>query len=259
MDENVKLYVFARKEVYLIFLFMVLASLSSFYFGVKVGKSFSLQQQGITEADRKKVDLLSTEEEKVEKVVNEGTSLPDETKKQVVSKDSYELLKEKINQEFKDSGLENKSLKEAANKSAEAEKVAAPKAGASKVATPSDEKINISEAMDESKETTQDDKKIGTFYNETSRSGEKAVTLKYAGKYTIQLGSYQTKEEAEQFAEGFRLRGYTPVINEVSVATKGTWFRVNLGIFDTVLDAKDYILKERSLFQGQDYVIGKFE
>ncbi len=76
-----------------------------------------------------------------------------------------------------------------------------------------------------------------------------------AGKYTIQLGSYNTLEEAKQFAEGFTVRGYNPIINEVKIEGKGTWYRVSLGAFDTVEATKKYIRAEQSLFAGQDHVI----
>lgn len=75
------------------------------------------------------------------------------------------------------------------------------------------------------------------------------------GKFTIQLGSYNTADEAKQFAEGFTVRGYSPIINEVSIPDKGVWYRVSLGIFKTVEEAKAYIKTEQSLFQGQDFVI----
>jgi septal ring-binding cell division protein DamX len=75
------------------------------------------------------------------------------------------------------------------------------------------------------------------------------------GKYTIQLGSYPTMDEAKQFAEGFTVRGYSPIINQTTLEGKGTWYRVSLGLFGTVEEAKNYVKKEQSLFSGQDYVI----
>jgi septal ring-binding cell division protein DamX len=76
-----------------------------------------------------------------------------------------------------------------------------------------------------------------------------------AGKYTIQLGSYNSVEDAKQFAEGFTVRGYSPIINEVKIQGKGNWYRVSLGLFDTVEAAKSYIRAEQSLFSGQDHII----
>lgn len=75
------------------------------------------------------------------------------------------------------------------------------------------------------------------------------------GKFTIQLGSYNTAEEAKQFAEGFTVRGYSPIINEVKIEGKGQWYRVSLGVFNTVEEARSYIRSEQSLFAGQDHII----
>ena len=80
-----------------------------------------------------------------------------------------------------------------------------------------------------------------------------------AGKYTIQLGSYNTLDEAKQFAEGFTVRGYSPIINEVKIEGKGTWYRVSLGLFNTVEEAKAYIKQEQSLFSGQEHVISELK
>ena len=78
------------------------------------------------------------------------------------------------------------------------------------------------------------------------------------GKFTIQLGSYQSINDAESFADGFRVRGYKVIVNEVELRGRGIWFRVSLGIFDSVSEAKSYVLREKVLFKGQDYVIGRF-
>jgi len=84
---------------------------------------------------------------------------------------------------------------------------------------------------------------------------ESEVPSAMAGKFTIQLGSYNNLEEAKQFAEGFTVRGYNPIINEVKISGKGLWYRVSLGLFNTVDEAKKYIRDEQSLFAGQDHII----
>jgi cell division protein FtsN len=86
-------------------------------------------------------------------------------------------------------------------------------------------------------------------------SGDLSKDNSLIGKFTIQLGSYNTPEEARQFAEGFTVRGYSPILNEVRIEGKGTWYRICLGTFNNVDEAKDYIKKEQSLFAGQDHVI----
>ncbi|MGE3611119.1 MAG: SPOR domain-containing protein [Bacteriovoracaceae bacterium] len=86
-------------------------------------------------------------------------------------------------------------------------------------------------------------------------ASEVSSTSSTKGKFTIQLGSYNTVEEAKQFAEGFTVRGYSPIINEVTIEGKGKWYRVSLGLFNSTEEAKNYIKTEKSLFSGQDHVI----
>jgi cell division protein FtsN len=78
-----------------------------------------------------------------------------------------------------------------------------------------------------------------------------------SGKFTIQLGSHRTLKEAEDFAEGFKARGYDTIINQIEIKGKGTWYRVSLGAFSNMDEAKTYINKEKTLFIGQDYTIVK--
>ncbi len=117
----------------------------------------------------------------------------------------------------------------------------------------------LKKLMDESKtQLTEELEKFSSDEKKTAVATETANSTPanpMAGKYTIQLGSYNTVEEAKQFAEGFTVRGYNPLINEVTIAGKGTWYRVSLGVFDTVEAAKKYIRDEKSLFSGQDHVI----
>ena len=89
---------------------------------------------------------------------------------------------------------------------------------------------------------------------EVNKSESKDVL---SGKFTIQLGSHRTLKEAESFAEGFRARGYNPIINQIEIKGKGTWYRVSLEAFDTAEQAKAYIGREKTLFMGQDYTIIK--
>ena len=60
----------------------------------------------------------------------------------------------------------------------------------------------------------------------------------YEGKWTIQLSSHKKIRDARVFANDFKVRGYEPIINEVDLADKGTWYRVSLGAFDSFVEAK---------------------
>jgi cell division protein FtsN len=122
-----------------------------------------------------------------------------------------------------------------------------------------DEKLK--KLMDESKTRLTDE--LQKFSTESKPAAgvtpQAAPQSTMAGKFTIQLGSYNTAEEAKQFAEGFTVRGYSPIINEVKIEGKGTWYRVSLGLFDSVEEAKAYIKQEQSLFSGQEHVISELK
>lgn len=232
MDENTKLYVFSKREVALIFLFMFLIALTSFVFGVKVGKTYSYEQAGFTPQDKQKVDLLSGQEEKVNEVVEEAKQ---ETKQNTDQEmlDLNKKLEEHIKTETDGQG-----------KRFEKGEVPAPVMQETQV------EVDTGNQMVEPVPGTEVPAEAGS----TS-----SLKSQYTGKYTIQLGSHRSLDEAEAFAEGFKVRGYNPIINEVEIPSRGIWYRVSLGVFDSITDAKDYVKKERSLFQGQDYVFVRFD
>lgn len=205
MDSKTKLFVFAKKEVALIFIFMILIAITSFVMGVKIGKNYSMEMAGVTPADQKKVvELLSNKEEDLETIKKDAEAHV------VESGDIEHKLQEKISAEF-GSGAD---------------------AGHGAAVT------GHGAAQNMSTEKAQDN---------------------LSGKFTIQLGSHRTLKEAEDFAEGFKARGYDTIINQIDIKGKGTWYRVSLGAFTSMEEAKTYITKEKTLFIGQDYTIVKMQ
>lgn len=161
-----------------------------------------------------------------------------------------------------ESGIKEEDVKAVELKSTEEE---AAEAAISEDAKLSDDE-KLKKLMDESKSRLSEE--LQKFSSEEGaakevvNAGPKEETAPnpaVAGKYTIQLGSYNTIEEAKQFAEGFTVRGYNPIINEVKIEGKGTWYRVSLGLFKTVEEAKTYIKNEQSLFSGQEHVISEIK
>ncbi|MDO9183832.1 MAG: SPOR domain-containing protein [Bacteriovorax sp.] len=207
MDSKTKLYVFAKKEVALIFIFMILIAITSFVMGVKIGKNYSLEMAGVTPEDQKKVvELLSNKEEALEDIKKNAEAHT------VESSDIEHKLQEKITAEF---GGNGKATHETAEPTHSA---------------------NMS----------------------TEKPAHEALSKDgLSGKFTIQLGSHRTLKEAEDFAEGFKARGYDTIINQIEIKGKGTWYRVSLGAFSNMEEAKSYINKEKTLFIGQDYAIVK--
>lgn len=203
MGEKTNLYIFEKKEVFLIFIFMVLIALTSFMLGVKLGRSYALEEQGISPEDRETIDILSGREEEVETVLGEGRERGSEE----IQEEMHRELEERIAEELGETDSETRA-------------------------------------------------------QETPPSPEpKAVPSSPSrqGKYTVQLGSYRSRNEAQEFADGFKIKGHEPIIEQVEIQGRGQWFRVSLGVFDSVRNAREYIAKERELFMGQDHIIGRFE
>ena len=203
MDDKTNLYVFEKKEVLLIFIFMLLIAVTAFVLGVKVGKTFTYSDITQVEREFDQLQFQSDKEEEMQKQV-----VPTEIPADVTNKLLEDSLKEELTRE--EERLNEASL------------------------TPA--QVSTRPAA----QTTQ------------------TTSPNLDGKYTIQLGSHRSYEEAEQFARGFTVRGYNPIIKETEIPGKGIWFRVSIGVFDSVSEARDYVLKESTLFHGEDYVFQRF-
>lgn len=250
MDEKTKLYVFAKKEVALIFIFMILIAITSFVFGVKVGKNYSYQLSGLAPEDKQKIDLMSEKEEEVNKNLEEKKGEGIEVTHSAVSEHSQSSTPTEHGVVAPSEKEEEKDVLTDTHKRLEAElkKLDEEKRGAISKDNNKELEIPFTVKSPENKST------LSTPIKEKSPVKKD----QYTGKFTIQLGSHKTVAEAEKFADGFRIRGYDPIINEVELRGQ-TWYRVSLGVFASVSEAKEYIIKEKSLFQGQDYVIGRFD
>ncbi len=53
------------------------------------------------------------------------------------------------------------------------------------------------------------------------------------GEYTIQVGAYQTRAEAQAYVSSLDRKGFHAFIVEAALTGKGTWYRVRLGRFAT--------------------------
>ena len=203
MDEDQKIVIFAKKEVSLIFICMILISFLSFLMGVRIGKHYSLEKVGFTKEDFKEVDLRAKIEKEIERTPASQAPVVKTTENEIKSST------EKLTQEF----------------------------------------ANLAKEGDSTKRT------ISSYTPKI----EEAPKSEYSGKFTVQLGSYRAYGDAEKFADGFRIRGYEPIIQEIQTKEKGMVYRVSVGVFANQNEANEYILSEKSLFQGQEFLIVKFD
>lgn len=61
------------------------------------------------------------------------------------------------------------------------------------------------------------------------------------GEFTIQVSSYQTREEAKAYSSALERKGFHPFVVAATLNNKGTWYRVRLGRFqseDAAIEAK---------------------
>jgi cell division protein FtsN len=239
MNEKTNFYVFEKKEILLITVLVLLVAITSFLFGLKIGSHYSFDSSGLGEGERQaitteaqKVDLTSTEEEKVADILEkQQTQEQTADGKNDINEKIQESLKQKMLEEFSN---ENKKFNddEASTAPAPAPSVAAKPEPIveAPAATPVVEEAPAVPASDD-----------------------------FSGKYTIQLASYQSLAEAKDFAEGFKVLGFNPIINEAELPGKGNWFRVSLGVFDNISQAKDFVMKNKSVFAERDYVFIQFD
>jgi len=231
MEDKSRLLVFNKKEVFLIFIFMIVIALTSFTIGVRIGKNYAFKgQDPVMEDDAKAlVEMRSAQEEIVDKTVVKHEKIEPQEREEAID-ETYKELEEEFS-EIKKAKKDEKS----------------------------DFKVKMEELQKQKVEEKPVAKEVAEEEMPEEKMPEESLRDKFTGKYTIQLASYQLLEDAEKFAEAFKVRGYNPIINEKEIEGRGTWYRVSLGIFESYRAATDYIQKEESLFHGQDHDIKKFD
>ncbi len=223
MNEKTKLYIFTKLEMAMIFLFTMIIATIAFTFGVRLGRSYSYQYAGLTSEDQRQIELLSGQEEKINDLVEGQKEMDAEN---VVKMDE-------INKR-----LEDKIKAELSN-------------GSESLPTPMPS-AEPDETVAQTTATAPPPEPSGQASTEWEEKS-------YLGKHTVQLSSHRSRPEAEEFAEGFRVRGYDPIIHPVELPDRGVWYRVCIGVFDSVSEAKEFVKRERSLFQGQDHTFARFD
>jgi cell division septation protein DedD len=71
------------------------------------------------------------------------------------------------------------------------------------------------------------------------------------GGYQLQVSSFRTQTEADQFATQLRARNHKAYVMEAHVPGRGTWYRVRIGPFPTQHAAAAY----RGSFEGREHVV----
>jgi DedD protein len=71
------------------------------------------------------------------------------------------------------------------------------------------------------------------------------------GGWQLQVSSFKSQAEAEQFTEQLRARGHKAYTVEARVTGRGTWWRVRVGPFSSLQKAQAY----RAQFEAKEHVV----
>lgn len=78
-----------------------------------------------------------------------------------------------------------------------------------------------------------------------------SVGAGHDGGYQLQVSSFRTQAEANQFSDQLRARGHKAYVVEAHVVGRGTWYRVRVGPFTTQHAAMAY----RTSFEAKEHVV----
>ncbi len=79
MEQDPRVFVFEKKEIFLIFMFVIIMSVTCFTLGVNLGKKLAFEKSGVTTEDVKAIEMKSIDEEFADEVMAED-KLSDEQK-----------------------------------------------------------------------------------------------------------------------------------------------------------------------------------
>ncbi len=66
------------------------------------------------------------------------------------------------------------------------------------------------------------------------------------GRYSVQIGSYPTLQEAEKTVESWKSKGYPAYVMVADIPDRGRWYRVRMGGFENRNDATRYLREIQS-------------
>jgi cell division septation protein DedD len=75
------------------------------------------------------------------------------------------------------------------------------------------------------------------------------------GKFTVQVGSYQSSEEATASLANWKKKGYSAFMAVGSIPNKGTWYRVRIGGFPSREEAQKFLEKFKTKEKASALVV----
>jgi|GEM_PF-3688679 len=255
-NDQEKVFVFDKLEIGILIIFFVVLGATSFVLGTRFGKKEALKSYNNSLKVNQKIALKNSITQR---------NLNDEVRMTLGQRLRTKEKKAPLIKKAQDSFINKNNIKtqEAFNDlKNEVEKMAQPVKEV-EVTDPGKEIIFADKAeVAKIKNDSVADIVKDRIDNEIEPNDEEAysfATEDLIGKYTIQVGSYKTLEEAQHFSQSFSAKNFKPIINEVNLSGRGKWYRVSLGVFDSQVSAIRYVKRESSVFSDQKYYITMIE
>ena len=78
---------------------------------------------------------------------------------------------------------------------------------------------------------------------------------KKGGAFSVQVGSYQTAEEAARMVDKWKQKGYQTIMTVGEIPNKGVWYRVRIGQFKDRDEAKIFLQKFKTREKADGLVV----
>jgi len=248
MDKRNRLFIYDRREMFVLILLSVMVALFAFTLGVHLGKRVSPGPDAASSKVIQPTEPVETQED----------SLPNrqDLSEQAPAADpaADEALGRSLHEEVARSGIQldrarpielpQEKVKSAVRKGmrkAKPPSSAAPQAVPVPTLTPTGSSNNAANGAVKPAE------KNSETFGETAANPAVAASRREAppGRYTLQVGSFPSLDDARASVEALETVGLRPFLRGVEIPKKGRWFRIYLG---------GYANREEAQLAGKRYV-----
>lgn len=250
MNEKPRVFVYEKRELWILFSLGIMVSLFSFTLGIHLGKK----------VDQEKSELLAEHprmESKSAETANDAVPDPVELTDRV--KDADRNVEEKLNE-----GLHAEVLKTGVQLDPKRQ-VDLPKSPSSKNAgattlgqhheTPAPSESAHSESKDT--ETTHHEESTQVADQESHEAFPASVRRTPDGRYTLQVGSYPTVKEAKDHLDALEALQLEPFLRKADLKSKGRWFRIYIGGYGSMKEAQKFGDRYRQQHVIDSFVVSK--
>jgi DedD protein len=247
MEHKQRLFIYDRREVFILFVLGLMVAAFAFTLGVHLGKRVTTQAQSPVMGEVSKTatlqDTLPNRQELTEQGQNAQAAADDE-------------MSQTLHQEVEKSGIQLKSARQVdlpgqTKSAAGGATTMTTKTSEASTAPGTTKSIEADQAEVVSKPAAAD------LSPKDAAIEEEAVALK--GKFTLQVGSFPSAEEAKSKMDELRVQGAHPFVRSAQVKGIGKRFRLFLGDFSSREEADKAGKKYQSQRMIDSYFVSRLD